>query len=167
MVKVKANQGLLYRELQEVCRQEPVESFTFAQLGKGRRKHRKVEVYRAQGRQKEKWSGLSTFLKVTRWGTRQGQAYERVGYYISDLRLRAEEFEAGIRRHWSVENNLHWTKDVVFGEDKSRVRLGNGPAILSLLRSFAIGALAKTGEPTTKAMRMVANKPQKIIELLE
>lgn len=74
-----------------------------------------MAVFRAQGRQKEKWRRLRTFLKVTRWGTREGKAYERVGYYISDLCLTAREFAEGIRRHWSIENCLHWVKDVVFG----------------------------------------------------
>jgi predicted transposase YbfD/YdcC len=167
VVKVKANQLLLFEEMQNVCKQEPLETFTSTHWQKGRQEHRKVEVFRAQGKQKSKWRRLRTFLKVTRWGSRQGQAYERVGYYISDLCLKASEFALGIRRHWSIENSLHWTKDVVFKEDKCKARMGNGPAILSLLRGFAISVLAKVGDSTTEIMRLVTNKPDKIIELLE
>lgn len=167
VVKVKANQLLLFREMQSVCKQEPLETFTSTHLQKGRQEHRKVAVFRAQGKQKNKWRRLRTFLKVTRWGSRQGQAYERVSYYISDLCVKADEFAQGIRRHWSIENNLHWKKDVVFKEDKCKARMGNGPAILSLLRGFAITVLAKAGNSTTQSMRMVTNKPEKILELLE
>lgn len=110
---------------------------------------------------------MRTFLQVTRWGTRQGQPYERGGYYISDLCLKAKEFAWGIRRHWSIENCLHWVKDVVFAEDRSKTRMGNGPAVLSLLRGFAISVLAKAGNSTTQIMRLVSNKPDKIIQLLE
>ncbi len=166
-MKVKANQRLLSREMQQICCQEPLEAYSSVAFRKGRQQHRKVAVFRAQGQQKEKWRRLRTLLKVTRWGTRQGQSYERVGYYISDLCLGAREFAGGIRRHWSIENCLHWVKDVVFAEDSSRVRMGNGPTILSLLRGFAIRVLAKRGNSTTQIMRLVCNKPDKIIELLE
>ena len=39
--------------------------------------------------------------------------------------------EAG---HWGVENSLHWSLDVTFGEDKSRIRRGNAPEIAGALR---------------------------------
>ncbi len=166
-MKVKANQRLLFEEMQRACAQAPLEAHTATEWQKGRLEHRRVEVFRAAGEQKDKWRRLRTFLKVTRWGSRQGEGYERVGYYISDLCLGAREFAWGLRQHWSVENCLHWVKDVVFGEDRSRARLGNGPAVLSLLRGFAISLLARVGDSTTQVMRMVMNKPDKIIELLE
>lgn len=167
VVKVKANQKLLFGELENVCGRQPAESHTSTQLQKGRVEHRKVEVFAAQGEQHGRWRGLRTFLKVTRWGKREGREYGRVGYYISDLRLPARAFAEGIRRHWSIENRLHWVKDTVFKEDKSKARKGNGPAVLSLLRGFAISVLAKMGDSTTEIMRMVTNKPLKILELLE
>ena len=128
---------------------------------------RKAEVFEAQGEQKKSWCKLKTFLKVTRRGTRQGHRYEWVSYYISDLRLGAREFLKGIRLHSSIENGLHWTKDVLFKEDECRTRMGNGAANLSLLRSFAISVLARTGSTISRMMRMVNNKPEKIAELLE
>lgn len=167
VIKVKANQKLLFKELQSVCSQQSLDTHTSTQFQKGRQEHRKVEVFEAQGQQSSKWRRLRRYLKVTRWGIREGQEYERVGYYISDLSLGAKAFAEGIRRHWKIENSLHWTKDVVFREDKCRAKLGNGPTILSLLRGFAISVLAKMGDSTTEIMRMVTNKPDKIIELLE
>ena len=128
---------------------------------------RKAEVFEAQGEQKKSWCKLKTFLKVTRRGTRQGHRYEWVSYYISDLRLGAREFLKGIRLHSSIENGLHWTKDVLFKEDECRTRMGNGAANPSLLRSFAISVLARTGSTISRMMRMVNNKPEKIAELLE
>src|SRR5262249_47603690 len=38
------------------------------------------------------------------------------------------------RGHWGIENELHWVRDVVLGEDACRVRTGGGPRILSGLR---------------------------------
>jgi len=39
-----------------------------------------------------------------------------------------------IRLHWGIENQLHWTLDVTFAEDASRVRTGHAPQNLALLR---------------------------------
>jgi len=46
-----------------------------------------------------------------------------------------------VRQHWGIENRLHRTLDVVFREDASRTRLGNGPGNLSLLRKAALNML--------------------------
>lgn len=164
---MKANQKLLFEQMQQLCTQAPRQSYTSSMYQKGRKEVRKAEVFEAQGEQKKSWCKLSTFLKVTRWGTRQGHGYERVSYYISDLRLEAREFLKGIRLHWSIENGLHWTKDVLFEEDRCRTKMGNGAPNLSLLRSFAISMLARSGRNISRVMRMVANKPEMIAELLE
>ncbi|MDX5396110.1 MAG: ISAs1 family transposase [Hymenobacteraceae bacterium] len=167
MLKLKANHPSLFAQVQAVCRQEAQQRYNSTEYEKGRQQHRSVEVYQAQGEQKEEWQQLRTFIKVTRSGSREGKAYERTSYYISDLELKAKEFAKGIRLHWTIENCLHWVKDVVFKEDKCRAKMGNGPANLSILRSFAISVLARMGNEITKIIRTVTNKPDKIAELLE
>ena len=47
-------------------------------------------------------------------------------YYISSAMMSAEPAAAIVRGHWAIENTLHWTLDVVFREDQSRLRKGNG-----------------------------------------
>jgi predicted transposase YbfD/YdcC len=46
-----------------------------------------------------------------------------------------------IRGHWSIENGLHYIRDVTFGEDASQVRVGNGPHVMACLRNLIIGTL--------------------------
>src|ERR1700687_2276614 len=46
--------------------------------------------------------------------------------YISSRMLSAAAFSDGARGHWGIENNLHWTLDVTFNEDQSRLRTGHG-----------------------------------------
>jgi predicted transposase YbfD/YdcC len=153
--------------MQNTCSQKPLESHSTLEYQKGRQEHRQVDIFNANGLQKTKWCRLNTFLKVTRWGNRNGEAYEQTSYYMSDLKLKARDFLNGIRQHWAIENCLHWSKDVIFKEDKCRARIENGPVNLSLLRSFAISVLAKSGNEITQIMRLVTNKPTKIAELLE
>ena len=40
------------------------------------------------------------------------------------------------RGHWGIENRLHWVRDVVFGEDQSRVRTESAPQLLAALRNL-------------------------------
>jgi predicted transposase YbfD/YdcC len=42
------------------------------------------------------------------------------------------------RRHWSIENRSHYVRDVTFDGDRSRIRIGHGPAVMASLRNFAI-----------------------------
>jgi len=48
-----------------------------------------------------------------------------------------------IRRHWGVENGLHWRLDVVFRQDKSRYRDRTGARNLGVIRKMALNALLK------------------------
>jgi predicted transposase YbfD/YdcC len=45
------------------------------------------------------------------------------------------------RAHWSVENTFHWTLDVTFAEDASRVRLDNAPENLAVVHHVAFNLL--------------------------
>jgi len=49
------------------------------------------------------------------------------------------------RRHWVVENRLHWTRDVTFREDHSQVRTGTAPRALASFRNLAISAIRLAG----------------------
>ncbi len=60
-----------------------------------------------------------------------------VQFYLSSLEADAGKIGRAIRQHWGIENQLHWTLDVTFGEDSSRVRRGHGPENLGLLRRLA------------------------------
>ena len=60
---------------------------------------------------------------------------------VSDPSARA--MLAGVRGHWSVENNLHWQLDVSFREDECRVRAGHAAENLSRLRRLALNLLKR------------------------
>jgi predicted transposase YbfD/YdcC len=47
-----------------------------------------------------------------------------------------------IRGHWTIENGLHYVRDVTFAEDASQVRAGTAPQVMACLRNLAIGALS-------------------------
>lgn len=64
-------------------------------------------------------------------------------YYLSSLSPDAKRILAATRAHWSVENTFHWTMDVSFGEDASRVRLDEAPDNLAVIRHVALNLLKR------------------------
>jgi predicted transposase YbfD/YdcC len=64
-----------------------------------------------------------------------------VRYYITSSARSAPALGQIIRGHWGIENTLHWTLDVTFQEDLSRVRKGHGAQNMALVRKFAFNRL--------------------------
>jgi len=62
-------------------------------------------------------------------------------YYILSEELCAKEFAHAVRTHWEIENKLHWSLDVTFREDECRIRKGNAPENMSIIRQLALSML--------------------------
>jgi predicted transposase YbfD/YdcC len=72
-----------------------------------------------------------------------------------------------IRRHWSIENGLHWVRDVTFAEDASQLRTGAAPQVMASLRNLAIGALSRAGPVNlAAALRRHARDPTRPLATL-
>src|SRR5471032_870246 len=59
-------------------------------------------------------------------------------YYISSARLDPTAFANAVRVHWGVENRLHWVLDVVFHDDLARLRTGDGPQNMAIVKHIAM-----------------------------
>lgn len=92
-----------------------------------------------------KWKGLQSLILVEneRINKRSGETSFEHRYYISSLKYDAKKIASVIRKHWSVENNLHWCLDVGFREDECRVRIGDAAENFSLIRRMALMLLKK------------------------
>ncbi len=64
-------------------------------------------------------------------------------YFICSISADAKVFSQAVRKHWSIENQLHWVLDVSFNEDLSRVRRGNAAENMSVLRHLVLNLLKK------------------------
>jgi hypothetical protein len=49
------------------------------------------------------------------------------------------------RAHWTIENRLHYVRDVTFDEDRCRIRKGAGAQVMASLRNLAISLLRMAG----------------------
>ncbi len=68
------------------------------------------------------WKGLTSVAVVTSRRVKGDQESIEIRYYLSSLPVGVKQFARAVRGHWSVENACHWTLDVTFREDDSRVR---------------------------------------------
>lgn len=107
--------------------------------------------------------------EATRATTRVGWHTETV-YAVTDLGvgdIRADQLTAIIQDHWSIENKLHWIRDVTFAEDHSQIRTGNGPAVMASLRNLAISRHRLAGSTNiTAACRHTSRHPIRATDLL-
>ncbi len=92
----------------------------------------------------EGWVGLKSMVCIasSRWLNGTQQHGKR--YYISSLSgCSAAQMASYIRRHWSIENELHWHLDVTFEEDKCSVREDHAPRNLTTIRKLALGLISR------------------------
>lgn len=95
-----------------------------------------------------RWVGLQAIGIVISSTQRGGKDCGAVRYYVLSKCLAARRFAEAVRRHWGIENHLHWQLDVTFQEDQCRVRQGHADANFSILRRAALSLLKN--EPTAK-----------------
>jgi predicted transposase YbfD/YdcC len=72
-----------------------------------------------------------------------------------------------IRGHWTIENGLHWVRDVTFAGDSSQARTGTGPQVMACLRNLTIGVLSRAGPVNlAAALRHHARDPRRPLATL-
>lgn len=77
-----------------------------------------------------------------------------VAFYVANRSISARLAATAIRHHWHVENTLHYTRDVTFQEDQSRIR--HNPGIFARVRSFAYNVLSHNQTSTYSQDRYAA-----------
>jgi predicted transposase YbfD/YdcC len=70
----------------------------------------------------DEWEGLKSIGTVVRCYKKDGKEMADIRYYISSLKVGVKLFARAVRGHWAIENGCHWTLDMTFREDESRIR---------------------------------------------
>ncbi|MCP4410377.1 MAG: ISAs1 family transposase [Gammaproteobacteria bacterium] len=84
------------------------------------------------------WKGLRSIGMVERECLQGDTRSVEQRYFINSIPGQARPFAHAVRGHWGVENPLHWRLEVVLGDDASRIRKGNGPAIMTSIRHLCM-----------------------------
>jgi predicted transposase YbfD/YdcC len=70
----------------------------------------------------ELWKGLKSIGMATLVCVRDGKETTETRYYISSLEVSVRLFAHAVRSHWGIENSCHWSLDMTYREDESRIR---------------------------------------------
>ncbi len=156
-IGLKANQPKLLDQARACAQtQLPLSQSEIQDTTHGRVVTRRVQVFAAPPELTSTWVGLSAFVRVERWGIRDGKPFAHQSWYILSQIIEAQTAGQLIQAHrGTTENKLHWVKDVVQGEDGSLIQAPNPATLVAFLRSWAISVFRKAGYVSiTKAMRL-------------
>jgi len=147
ILSVKENQKELHEDILDSFRiLEHNDSFEDIDYGHGRIETRKCFVLTDLSlvEKPDKWKGLASIVKIDRerFFKATGEIQKETSYYISTL-TQAKTIGSGVRKHWGIENKVHWVLDVAFNEDLSRKRVGNAAKNFTNLNRIALNLLKK------------------------
>ena len=154
VLSVKENQGHLFEDISTLFAVDQAQNFKYASfeykktVSKG---HGRIDIrecwstsspaYLNLIRGVENWIGLHSVSMIINTRSIGDKETKQVRYYISSLPSNAEKILRAVRKHWSIENKLHWVLDVALNEDHSRVRKDQAPENLAVLRHIALNLL--------------------------
>jgi predicted transposase YbfD/YdcC len=149
----------------------PVTAAT-CEISRGRIETRTIRVLPAPGetgfedaRQAILIERYTTFKKKGQWRTR----CEAV-LYITSLapdETTPEDLLAHVRGHWRIEH-AHWLRDVIWNEDKSLIRTGNAPQVMSVITNLVISLFRIHGVTSyTAETRRCAQDPRRALQILD
>jgi predicted transposase YbfD/YdcC len=168
-IGLKANQRNLLKQAQQVTQDAlPLSQTAATDLTHGRTVTRRIQVFAAPPNSVQAWPGLAAFVAVERWGEREGKPFRTQSWFILTQVMHATAVADLIRHHrGSIENKLHWVKDVVQAEDQATLHAPKPATLMAALRSWAISAFRQAGHDSiTKAMRLYKHDLPKLISFL-
>lgn len=158
---VKKNQGNLFEDISVLFAVDQKQDFKYASfdyiktVNKG---HGRIDVrecwstsnpeYLNLIRNVQAWTGLQSIAMIVCTRIIGETQTKQIRFYISSLPSDAKRILETVRKHWSIENELHWVLDVALNEDRSRVRKDQAPENLAVLRHIALNLLKQ--EKTAK-----------------
>ena len=119
--------------------------------------------------QQAEWDGLQAVGMVTATISRNDETTTDSRYFLSSV-TDVERFAYAVRKHWAIENQLHWCLDVIFDDDTSRARKDMSPLNLNVLRKtarpFAGTLISAAGFSIQEKRFTAALNPQRLLDIL-
>lgn len=131
VLAVKGNRGRFYDHVvsafAEATPASGVRTHGRVEEGHGRKEARIVSVLEPEDwpwktKNNGEWAGLRTAVRIERTRAAGGEPTTETHYYVSSLPPDPQRIANAIRDHWDVENGLHWSLDVAFGDDDRKIR---------------------------------------------
>ena len=160
ILQVKGNQRTLLEEVENVFSITQTASVDHRQdFGHGRIESRNCSVITDLTFLDEKahWKDIKSIVRLERNTVHKQDMKQSIqtSYYISSAKFSAEKFNDAIRGHWAIENNLHWSLDVLFQEDASLKKRGNSAKNFNIMTKMALCMIEKeNAQKTSRIAKM-------------
>jgi len=99
------------------------------------------------------WKGLKSIGTATLVCVRDGKETIETRYYISSLTVSVKQFAHAVRSHWGIENSCHWSLDMTYREDESRIRDPHMRENFAWLNRFTLSLLKQHPGKDSIAMK--------------
>jgi predicted transposase YbfD/YdcC len=99
------------------------------------------------------WKGLKSMGMVVSECLRNGKKTVEIRYYISSLAVNVKRFAHAVRSHWGIENSCHWSLDVTYREDESRIQNKHMRENFAWLRRLTLSLLKQHPGRESVAMK--------------
>ena len=161
VLSLKGNQGNLHQDVQQLFDWasktdfKDIEHEVYQTIDKGHGRLEKRRYYLLGNVEylvdAHQWKGLKRVGMIESERHIEGKPIttER-RYYLTSLDGGVERFARASRGHWGIENRLHWSLDVVFHEDDSRIHTDHAPENMTLIRKIALNLLSKESSKGSK-----------------
>ena len=166
-VALKRNQGNFYQDVEDYFDEDRLRIIESGYEGgyqlSREKNHKSVITYQYYQTEKikwyaeyEKWEGLKSIGLVKKTIEKgDGSKVEERRYYISSLLLNINEFSNAIRKHWNVENKLHWQMDFTFRSDANTTINKKALFNLQIIKKFCLKILNEVKKQKNKSLKRI------------
>lgn len=174
LLGLKGNQGTLHDDVRLFFEQPPpggdyaLASWEEHDKGHGRIESRRCDITARIDwlQEQHAWPGLRSIARITATRCVGAGVSTESRYYLTSLSPDPKRILENTRSHWAIENTLHWTLDMSFGDDACRIRKDNAPLALATIRHVALNLLqaAKHKRESIKRLRKKAGWDNAILK---
>jgi predicted transposase YbfD/YdcC len=162
VLALKGNQGSLRADVELFANEQKANGFAHTKISQdttidgdhGRIETRKTTVIHDVSwlQQRHDWPGLNAVVMVESVRETGEKTELETRFYLTSLIMLAGLLGPIVRRHWAVENSLHWVMDMVFRDDECRVRTDHAPANFCTIKHMAQNLVRKA--PSKDSLRL-------------
>jgi hypothetical protein len=175
-IVIKNNHPVVQRDLIAFFENDKIDRSEFqyhkeTNKGHGRQEVREIWTSTQMNEHfKDEWSGIAQVFLIKRTVIEKGEERIEIVYGMTSLPRKKADAKRILelnRRHWYIENRLHYRRDVTFGEDASQVRVKSAPEVLAALNGGILALMDFLGvKNVAKQMRHYCAHPEKALQLL-
>ncbi len=151
ILALKGNQGNLHNEIVdffEKTKQPEFKHYIYQSDTQIEKDHGRIEMRKCCTitnldwlLEPSQWSNMKSIVRIKATVIKDDKQTTEERFYITSLNGNAILINQAIRKHWHIENKLHWILDVIFREDYCRLRDGNGAENMNIIRKIALNKM--------------------------